>query len=156
LPIILFFLIVIVQLTIIPFIAIGAIVPNLLIILLVFFTLKNGQIYGTILGSILGLLYDIVTGGFLGSTMFSLTLSGFVAGYFYSDTRQEFYTTTYFFLLIVFITSFANSFLTLLLSSAEIKLSTSALILEQGVLPSIYTSIISLPILLYNQRRRRI
>ncbi len=155
-PIILFFLVAVIQLTIIPFISIGAIVPNLLIILLVFFTLKNGQIYGTILGSIFGLLFDIVTGGFLGSTMFSLTLSGFVAGYFYSETRKEFYTTTYFFLIIIFITSFSNSFLTLLLSSTEIKLSASSLILEQGVLPSIYTSIISLPILLYNQRRRRI
>lgn len=139
-----------------PFISIGAIVPNLLVVLLVYFTLKYGQIYGTILGSILGILFDIVTGGFLGSLMFSLTLSGFVSGYFYSETRQEFYTSTYFFLLIIFITAFANSFLALLLSSAEVKLSASSLILEQGVLPAIYTSIISLPILLYNQRRRRI
>jgi rod shape-determining protein MreD len=123
---------------------------------LVFFTLKYGQIYGTILGSIFGLLFDIVTGGFLGSTMFSLTLSGFIAGYFYSDTRQEFYSSTYFFLIIIFITAFSNSFLTILLSSTEVKLSVSSLILEQGVLPAIYTSIISLPILLYNQRRRRI
>jgi len=118
--------------------------------------LLNGQIYGTILGSIFGLLFDIVTGGFLGSAMFSFTLSGFIAGYFYSETRQELYTTTYFFLLIVFLSAFSNSFLTLLLSTAEVKLSVANLILGQGILPAIYTSVISLPILLYNQRRRRI
>ncbi len=147
---------VVLQLSIIPFISIGAVVPNILIILLVYFTLQYGQIYGTILGAVLGILFDLVTGGFLGSTMFSFTISGFIAGYFYNENKREFYISTYFFLVIVFISATTNSLLQLLLNTSEIKLAVASLILEQSILPAIYTAIFGLPVLFYNQRKRAI
>ncbi|MEE9431427.1 MAG: rod shape-determining protein MreD, partial [Melioribacteraceae bacterium] len=111
------------------------------------------QVYGTILGSIFGLLFDIVSGGIIGTAMFSMTLSGFIAGYFYSENKIEI-PSTVMFILIVFICSFVNSFVFLLLSSSEIKLTISHLVLEQGVLPAIFTATISLPLLLFNQKKK--
>lgn len=135
-------------------ISIGTITPDLVIILIVLFTLYNGQLYGTILGAIFGLLFDLMSGGVLGSAMFSKTVAGFVAGYFFNENKMEFNTSSLFFLLIVFISSALNSFFYLLLTSSEIKLTASYLILEQGILPGFYTSLLSLPIILFNQRRR--
>jgi len=98
----------------------------------------------------------LVSGGNLGMTMFSMTVTGFIAGYFYNENRIEYYSSTLFFLLIVFLCSFINSFVFLLLSSSEIKLTASYLILEQGVFPAIFTSVISLPLLIFDQRKRQI
>ena len=143
----------IIQLSIIPLISIGSIIPDLIIILIVSFSLRYGQFYGTIFGAFSGLLFDLVSGGILGSAMFAKTISGFVAGYFYSDNKIEYNTSTMFFLLIVFISSAINSFFYLIISSSEIKLTASHLILEQGVLPGIYTALFALPVVVFNQRR---
>ncbi len=135
-------------------IAIGTIIPDLVMILLVYYTLRQGQLYGTILGSIFGLLFDIISGGILGSSMFAKTISGFIAGYFFNENKIEFNTQTMFFVLIVFISATLNSFFYLLLTSSEIKLTASYLILQQGILPGIYTAVISIPVLILNQRRK--
>lgn len=140
----------------IPFISFGNIIPNLIVILLVYFTIRNGQVFGTILGSIFGLLFDIVSGGILGTAMFSMTIAGFVTGYFYNENKIDYYSSTLLFLIIIFLSTFVNSFIFLLLSSSEIKLTASHLILEQGVFPAIFTAVISLPLLLFNQRKKRI
>ena len=144
----------VIQVTVIPLIAIGSVVPDLLIILIVLFTLKFGQFYGTIFGAIAGLLFDLVSGGILGSAMFSKTLSGFLAGYFYNENKIEFNVATLFLALIVFLSSSVNSFFYLLITSSEVKLTASHLFLEQGILPGIYTALLSIPIVMYNQRRK--
>lgn len=135
-------------------IAIGTIIPDLIMILLVYYALRYGQLYGTVLGSIFGLLFDIISGGILGSAMFSKTISGFIAGYFYNENKIEFNTQTMFFVLIVFVSSTLNAFFYLLLTSSEIKLSASYLILQQGILPGIYTAVISIPVLILNQKQK--
>ena len=135
-------------------IAIDSIVPDLLMIVLVYYTVLNGQFYGTILGAIFGLLFDIVSGGILGGAMFSKTIGGFVAGYFYSENKIEFNTATLFFVVIVFIATEVNSFFYLLLTSSEIKMTAAHLVLGQGILHGIYTAAICIPIVIFNQRQK--
>lgn len=144
----------ILQFIFIPMIAIGSIVPNLIIILLVYYTLSYGQLLGTILGAFYGFIFDIISGGILGSAMFSITIAGFAAGYFYNENKIEFNIKTMFFILIVFISSSVNSFFYLLLTSSEIKLTTSYLVFESGILPGIYTSAISIPFVIYNKNKK--
>jgi uncharacterized membrane protein len=86
--------------------------------------------------------------------MFSKTVCGFIAGYFYNENKIEFNISTVFFLVIVFISSAINSFFYLLLTSSEIKLTAAHLILEQGILPGIYTAVISIPIFIFNQKQK--
>ncbi len=142
----------IVQLSIVPLISIGSVIPDLIIILVVSFSLRYGQFYGTIFGSISGLLFDLISGGVFGSAMFAKTISGFVAGFFYNKNKIDYNTSTMFLLLIVFISSTINSFFYLLISSSEIKLTASHLILEQGILPGIYTALFTLPIVVFNKK----
>ena len=78
-PIILFIPVVALQLGVVPYISINNIIPDLLVILLVYFSIKYGQIYGAVLGFFFGFLYDMFSGGVIGSSMFSMTLAGFTA-----------------------------------------------------------------------------
>lgn len=133
-------------------VAIGSIIPNLIIILVVSFTLRHGQFLGTIFGSFSGLVFDLISGGAIGTAMFATTISAFIAGYFYSENKVEYNTETMIFLLFVFISASIKSFFYLLLTASEIKLTASHLILEQGILPGVYTTLIALPLLLYNQK----
>jgi rod shape-determining protein MreD len=142
------------QLTVIPLIAIGSVVPDLVIILVIVFTLQYGQFYGTIFGAISGLFFDLISGGILGSAMFAKTLSAFAAGYFYNENKIEYNTSTMFLLLVVFIASSINSFFYLLITSSEIKLTASHLILGQGILPGVYTALFSLAVVVFNQRQK--
>lgn len=144
----------IIQLVIIPLVSIGSVIPDLMIILVVFVALRHGQLYGTIFGAIAGLFFDLISGGIIGSAMFAKTLSGFVAGYFFSDNKIEYNISTMFMLLVVFIASSINSFFYLLISSSEIKLTATYLILEQGILPGFYTALFTLPVVIFNQKRK--
>lgn len=135
-------------------VSIGSIIPSLTIILIVSFTLRHGQFFGTIFGAVTGLIFDLISGGALGTAMFASTISGFVSGYFYGENKIEYNTETLFLLLIVFIAASVNSFFYLLLTASEIKLTATYLILEQGILPGMYTALLTLPVVLYNQRRK--
>ena len=95
--ILLFFPLLIIQTTIVPLIAINGVIPDLIIILLAFYALKMGQLHGTILGFIYGLLFDLITGGLLGSSMLSKTVTGFVIGYFYNENKKDIYLKSFIF-----------------------------------------------------------
>ena len=142
------------QITIVPMVAIGSVIPNLIVILVVTFSLFYGQFYGTIFGAVCGLSFDLISGGAVGTAMFSLTLSGFIAGYFYNENKTESNVSSMFLVLIVFICAAINSFFYMLLTSSEIKFTASHLILEQGILPGVYTALLALPVVIYNQKRK--
>jgi rod shape-determining protein MreD len=156
LPIIIFFPIAIVQLTLVPLVSIKSIAPDLIIILLVYFTLRKGQLYGTILGFVFGLFFDLMSGGLLGSAMFSKTLAGFITGYFYNESKILENTNTIKIVFIVLLASLIDSSFYSLLALPEVRISISSVILEQGLLPALYTSILSLTLVLLSPFRRSI
>lgn len=155
LPLLIFIPVAVIQLTIIPFFSFDFIVPDLVLILVVYFALQNGQIYGTVLGFVLGLLMDLVSGGLIGSWMFSKTLSGFLAGYFYNENKISYNTGSFLFVFIIFICATIDSILHAFFSATETNTSLIFLIFEQGILPGIYTAIISI-LLVFKPSRRRI
>jgi rod shape-determining protein MreD len=153
-PFLFFFPILLVQITIVPFASIGGVVPDLLLILLVYYTLKNNQIYGTVLGFIFGFLFDLITGSLLGSSMLSKTLAGFMAGYFASENKFEVYLKSYSFSLIVLLCAIIDSVVYTFFSSVEITTSILELFLGQGVFPGVYTAVISVLVVFFHPRRR--
>ncbi len=98
--IILFFPLLFIQTTIIPFIAIDTVIPDLILILLVYYSITQGQIYGSVLGFVYGFLIDIITGTTLGSAMIAKTLAGFTAGYFSSENKKDQYFPNLFIYII--------------------------------------------------------
>ena len=151
--ILLFFPVLVIQTTIIPLVAINGVVPDLIIILLVFYTLRNGQIYGTVLGFIYGFLFDLITGSLLGSSMIAKTFSGFVAGYFANENKIDIYFKSYNFALIVLLCSVISFVINSFFSNIDLNTNLFAMIFQVGLLPGFYTAVISLLIIIFYPRR---
>jgi rod shape-determining protein MreD len=154
LSIILFFPVLLIQITVIPLISIGGVIPDLLIILLVYYGITQGQIYGSVLGFIYGFLFDIITGSLLGSTMISKTIVGFTAGYFSSENKIDNYLVSYNFALIVLLCAFIDSTINTFFTAIDFNTSLLILLFEHSVLPAIYTSTIGLMIMIFYPKRR--
>lgn len=151
--VLLFFPLLIIQTTIVPLIAINGVIPDLIIILLAFYTLKMGQLHGTILGFIYGLLFDLITGGLLGSSMLSKTMTGFVIGYFYNENKKDIYLKSFIFPLIVLLASTIDSFILSFFSTIDLNTSITTFFIEQGILPGIYTAVFSIIVIVFYPRR---
>ncbi|MGE5497162.1 MAG: rod shape-determining protein MreD [Syntrophothermus sp.] len=143
----------ILQLTVIPLLSYNQIAPDLVLILLVYYTLRMGQMHGTILGFIFGLFFDLVSGGILGSAMFSKTLSGFLAGYFYNENKVELNLHTFMFLFIVLVIGTVDSVTYSFFGGAETSSNMLTLLLVQGLFPAMYSSVLSLPMVIFHSRK---
>jgi len=152
-PVLFFIPLAILQLVVIPLISIYNITPNLILILIVYYTLREGQIFGTILGFILGFLLDLVSGELIGAFMFSFTISAFIAGYFYSENKMDINLASYFFLLILFISACVNSFLYAKISNSASNVSLLLLMIEEGLLPGLFTTLFGLPIVVFSSKK---
>ena len=74
------------------FYAIGNYTPDLFVILVIYISLNEGKITGTISGFSIGLIQDLILSvGFLGLSSFSKSLSGFLVGFFTNSRRARKY-----------------------------------------------------------------
>jgi rod shape-determining protein MreD len=154
-PFITFFIVLLVQLTIVPLISIAGVVPDLILITLVYYSITRGQLFGTVLGASYGLLIDLIAGSLLGSSMLSKTIAGFIAGYFSTETKKEINISTYFFSVIVFISAFIDSVIFSFFSAFDIQTNIFKLMFEQALLPSLYTATVSILFIFSPFRRRK-
>lgn len=153
-PFLIFFPVLVIQTTIFPLLSLGGVVPDLILVLLVFYSIRHGHIYGAVLGFVFGLFFDLITGSLLGSAMLSKTLVGFIAGYFSNENRREFYLHSYPFILIVLLCAVIDSIVYAFFSDAELERNVLLLFFEQGMLPGLYTSVISLILMIFMPKRR--
>ena len=100
-PLLLFIPLLILQTTVIPLFAFYNATPDLILILLVYYSINYGQVYGTVLGFVFGFLFDLITGSLLGSAMLSKTLAGFIAGFFSNENKRDIYAASYVFSFII-------------------------------------------------------
>jgi len=152
-PLIVFIPVVLIQLTVIPFISIQEIVPNLLLIAVVYFSISNGQIFGTVTGASYGLLFDLISGNLLGSNMLSKTIAGFIAGYFSGETRRDKYLYTYSFTLVVFISALVDAMIFSFFSVIDFNTNFLQALFNHALLPSIYTTIVSILVVVVPYKR---
>lgn len=152
--ILLFFPLLLVQTTIVPLLSIDTVIPDLILILLVYYAITQGQIYGSILGFIYGFLFDIITGSLLGSTMIAKTLAGFTAGYFSSENKQDQYLISYNFALIVMLSSLIDSTINAFFSSLNFTSNIFMLFFQFALLPTIYTATIALMGMIFYPKKR--
>lgn len=145
-PIIIASILIAIQFIIIPLIAVEFIIPNIVLIFVILHTLRFGQISGTFFGFLVGFLFDIASGGFIGSGMFAFTLSAFIAGYFHKEDYLEvIYNIKVFLSLIFFLsTLFFIIYSVLGMQSIEVQQNYSFIIFS--LLCGFYTTVISLTI----------
>jgi len=152
-PLFVFIPVVLIQLTVIPFVAIQEVVPNLILIAVVYFSISNGQIFGTITGASYGLLFDLISGNLVGSHMLSKTVAGFVAGYFSGETRREKYLYTYSFTLVILLSALADAMIFSFFSVIDFNTNFLMALFNHALLPSIYTSIVSILVVVIPYKR---
>jgi len=153
LPVVLLIPVLLFQVLIVPYIELNGIVPDLVLMLLVYYTLQHGQLYGTVLGFVFGAVTDLSTGSILGSTMFTKTLAAFIAGYFYNENQIGTLVKSPMFLVIVFLSSLVNSIAFSLIANFDISINLFMLIFEQGILPALYTTVIASLVMVFTPKR---
>ncbi len=72
-----------VQITLLRYIAINTITPDLLLLLIIYIALREGQIAGLLFGFAVGFTEDLCTSSVLGLSALSKVLVGYIAGLFY-------------------------------------------------------------------------
>ncbi|MGB5847573.1 MAG: rod shape-determining protein MreD [Ignavibacteriaceae bacterium] len=154
-PFITFLIVLLFQITVIPLIAIAGVIPDLVLISLVYYSISRNQFYGTVLGAYYGFLIDLITGSLLGSSMLSKTIAGFTAGYFSTETKKDINISTYIFSLIVFICALIDSVVFSFFSAFDIQTNIFKLLFEQALLPSLYTAMVSI-LFIFSPFRKRI
>ena len=152
-PILFFIPLIIIQLVIIPMISVDNVAPNLIFILVVYYTLREGQIFGTLLGFILGFLFDLISGGLLGAYMFSFTIGAFITGYFYNENKFDINLNSYFFLFILFVTSLISLFINAAVSGSTTNIDLLYLFFAGGLFPAVYTTIFGVPVVAFSSKK---
>lgn len=149
---IIFIPVLILQLAIVPLISLDSFSPDLIILLLVYFTLLKGQLFGTVTGALFGLTFDLVSGNLLGLAMFSKTIAGFTAGYFYNENKMESNTSGITFPFIVFASAFVDSFFNGLFTDTQ-SVGILFIIFEKSLFPAIYSAILALLMIIVLPKR---
>ncbi|WP_337865300.1 rod shape-determining protein MreD [Ignavibacterium sp.] len=144
----------IIQTTVVPLISIGQVIPDLILILLIYYSITEGQIYGTVLGFFYGLIFDLVTGSLLGSAMISKTVAGFVAGYFSSENKIEIYLMFFNFGMIVFLSALVDQIIYAFFSAFDISSNILMIFFQNAFLPAFYTALLSIIIIIFAPKKR--
>lgn len=152
-PFVIFIPTLVVQLTFVPLVSVDYFVPDLVLILLVYYALLNGQMFGTLTGAVFGLLFDLFSGNLLGLAMFSKTIAGFTAGYFYNENKIDTNTSMLNFSLIVFLSAFVDSFFNGIFSGSQ-SVGILFIVFERSLFPALYTAVVALLLIIVLPKRR--
>lgn len=143
----------VVQIYILPLIEIAGAAPDLLAIYVLYIVLRFGQISGIFFAAYTGFLYDLVSFQLLGGSMFSLTLSAFILGYFYSEIRAESFVKSGRFIYLTVLFAFIHNLTYTLLTAYEVSLTLADLVLKMTFLPAVYTAVLSSVISVFFPKR---
>ncbi len=132
------------QTTIVSFTSIANIIPDVMLIWIVYLAITRGQIPATVYGFAIGLMLDLISGQFLGLSALSKTVAGFLAGYFFHENKTDINLANYQFLFFVSAASFAHNliYFTIFTQGSEVDLFTA--IFRFGLFSTIYTTFVAL------------
>lgn len=97
------------QTTFIPLLSVGGMLPDLLLIWVVYTALRRGQIEATVAGFLVGLSQDMISTQLFGLAALAKTVAGFMGGYFFNENKTDQTLGTYRFLLVVGLCSLAHN-----------------------------------------------
>jgi len=146
-------LLLLVQTTFMPFVALGGILPDLFILWLVYIAVRRGQIEAMLTGFGAGLLQDVVSTKFFGLAVLSKTVSSFAAGYFFNENTAEQTLGSYRYLSIVGLCSLLHNliYFVIFLQGTEGPWLSSLIILCLST--TLYTVVVSvIPMFAFSQK----
>lgn len=145
------------QTMILPYAAIGTIVPDAVLIWIVYLAVTRGHIAGSTAGFFLGLILDVLMGadGMLGLSAFTKTLAGFLAGYMFNENKTLQTLSTSRFPVIVAVTALVHNQFYFLVSLQGTDIPLESVVLRYGVPATVYTGLLALlPMFIFARRIR--
>ena len=136
------------------FATIYAVSPQLVILFVVYVTLREGQLFGMGGGFVIGLFHDLLVTHFIGFTSFIGVIAGFVAGFFYKESDVELTAKTFNFAWISAI-SLSVSELAAVPIIASGELNFLYVFLKFTVGNTAYTSVFAMMIVFVNGNKSR-
>ena len=147
------FILILIQIHLMRFLSIIGIIPDLLIIWIVYISLKRGQLTGTIWGFAVGLMIDLFTGNFIGLSGISKTIAGFLSGYFYDENKISAIMSSYRYVIIVLGVSFIHNVIYFFAFTRGSDVNIWQAIFQIGLASTFYTSAIALlPVFVYSRK----
>jgi len=143
-----------IHLTVLDFIAIGNITPDLLIILVVIIAFNEGQFKAVFAGFFIGLIFDLLTFDVIGTNTLTKTVVAFFAGYFYQEGEAKKIIGSLKFLIIILISSLIHN---VIYNIFYLKLSAASFMvffLKYGVAAALYTTVIAVFPMLFRITRK--
>ncbi len=146
---------IIIQKTLIWLIAVTSyeITPDIVLIGVIFVSMRKGKIAGSISGFAAGLLIDFLSFSFLGLMALSKTVAGFLGGLFDDESKLERYLSSYIFVIIVLFCSLVNNTIYFMVYFQGTMLSASDILIRYIVPTSVYTAFVSIIAVLLNRKR---
>ncbi|GAB1370901.1 hypothetical protein MASR1M45_09630 [Candidatus Kapaibacterium sp.] len=149
-------LIVIFQISIANLIEIGGLTPNLMIVLVVWITISEGQFVGIFAGFLAGLIFDIATFDLIGTNALAQTVAAMASGFFHKEGKEELILSRYKFIGIVFFSSFLHNIVYFFLYLKLSELDFLNFFFKYGLATSFYTTVLSVFVVLFKIPRTRV
>ncbi len=133
---------VLLQTTLFRYLAIETVVPDILLLWIVYIALREGQIAGTLAGFCIGLALDMLSAGdaMLGLSALAKTVGGFIAGYFYNENKTFQTLGGYQFVLIVVVVSIVHNLIYFIIFLQGSDIGWWKTVVVYGFLTSLYTA----------------
>lgn len=141
------------QTTIVSFTSIANIIPDVMLIWIVYIAITQGQIPATVYGFAIGLLLDLISGQFLGLSALSKTIAGFLAGYFFHENKIDLNLANYQFLIFVGISSIVHNLVYFIIFTQGSDVGLFTAVFRFGLLSALYTTFVATIPMFINARR---
>ncbi len=146
-------LLLILQTTFIPYLAVGGYLPDLFLLWLVYVALRRGQIEAAAYGFGIGFLQDITATKFLGLAALAKTIAAFIAGYFLNENTTEQTLGSYRYVLIVLLCAFIHNVVYFTIFFQGVTGSLVGHVFQFSLASAVYTGVVTLiPMFAFSQR----
>jgi rod shape-determining protein MreD len=132
------------------------ITPDIVLIGLVYVSIKKGKITGSVSGFAAGLILDILSFSFLGLMALSKSVGGFVAGFFNVENKIERYLNSYVFIIIVATASLFSNIIYFTIYFQGTNLIFTDVLLRYVLPTTVYTALFSVFPVIFAKRKKRI
>ncbi len=146
-------ILIILQTTVARYLSLEGITPDLLTIWVAYIAVQEGQLAGTIAGFVIGLMFDLVVGNFIGLSAMSKTIAGFTGGFFCTENRNPLTLSSYRFLIVVLVVSLVHNALYFVIFTQGSDIGLIRAVLELGMATTFYTTIVALVPMFFFARR---
>ena len=130
----------------IPYLTIVHVSPDILLLWIVFLSIRRGQMVGTAVGFLIGLILDLTSGevSMLGLSALAKSIGGFAAGYFFNENRVFQILGSYQFVVAVGVITLLHNAFYFLIFLQGTGIPVWDIFLHYAVSSSLYTALLAL------------